>query len=699
MPQNTSRLAELVEELKRSQAELEAQNDALHYSRIAAEGASERFESLFSKVPLALMVVDELGMVVQSNAMSLNLFRPNESDPPLNFLLPLVDDDHLDRVGLSFEQAQKTGSSEVKEVLFKRGLQDALVGDLHIARIEYSQDSMAHFICAVIDQGPLISERQSLQLRNEELRLSETRMEAIINSSMDAIMCADDNFLVTVFNPAAAALFQCSPEQALGMPLAGFLPQVVNSIGHLNFSTSHSLGEVLGLTAQGMPLDLEVNVSYERHSEGNITTVFARDLTARKAMEHQLRESQKMQAIGTMAGGIAHDFNNILGAILGNVSLAKQDAGSESLAQMSLNEIDKAGRRARDLVRQILTFSRNEAPHRQPMKLNELVLENVGLIKVGLPPHVRLTMALDADSPWVLADPTQIGQAVLNLCGNGIQAIGEQKGKVHIELSGLSLDSTQAQSLGIEPGLHAVLHITDTGCGMDEATVQRIFEPFFTTKEVGKGTGLGLAVVHGVMRTHEGAVEVHSKPGEGSTFKLYFPAMEPTAAQEAQAAQALQLHESTQTCSPNTSAAHQPHPNTGAATTPHAHVMYVDDDTALAYLIKRALGRRGYQVSTYNDPREAIEALKNPEHQVDLMVTDFNMPGFSGVELLNEVAALRPQLPKALASGYITPQIEAQALAAGALSLIHKPNDVDDMCATVEELLQAHRAKTDAAKF
>ena len=398
-----------------------------------------------------------------------------------------------------------------------------------------------------------------------------------------------------------------------------------------------------------------------------------------------------------MAGGIAHDFNNILGAILGNVSLAKQDAGSESLAQMSLNEIDKAGRRARDLVRQILTFSRNEAPHRQPMKLNELVLENVGLIKVGLPPHVRLTMALDADSPWVLADPTQIGQAVLNLCGNGIQAIGEQKGTVHIELSGLSLDSTQAQSLGIEPGLHAVLHITDTGCGMDEATVQRIFEPFFTTKEVGKGTGLGLAVVHGVMRTHEGAVEVHSTPGEGSTFKLYFPAMEPTAAQTAEAAQA--LHESTQTSTPNTSAAHQAHPNPGAATTPQAHVMYVDDDTALAYLIKRALGRRGYQVSTYNDPREAIEALKNPEHQVDLMVTDFNMPGFSGVELLNEVAALRPQLPKALASGYITPQIEAQALAAGALSLIHKPNDVDDMCATVEELLQAHRAKTDAPKF
>jgi len=175
--------------------------------------------------------------------------------------------------------------------------------------------------------------------------------------------------------------------------------------------------------------------------------------------------------------------------------------------------------------------------------------------------------------------------------------------------------------------------------------------------------------------------------------------MDTTAAQAAHAAQALQLHESTLTSTPNTSAAHQAQPNPGAATTPQAHVMYVDDDTALAYLIKRALGRRGYQVSTYNDPREAIEALKNPEHQVDLMVTDFNMPGFSGVELLNEVAALRPQLPKALASGYITPQIEAQALAAGALSLIHKPNDVDDMCATVEELLQAHRAKTDAAKF
>ena len=667
-------LNQLVEELRSYQAELEAQNEALRYSRIAAEGASERFESLFSNVPLALMVVDELGMVVQSNAMALRLFRPQESDPPLNFLLPLVDEAHLERVGRCFDQARRDGSAEVTEIVFLRGSEGTLTGDLHMARIEYSQDAMAHFVCAVIDQGPLLAERHALQesaealrQRNEALRLSENRMAAIINSSLDAIVCVDADQRIVVFNPAAAALFQCPAEQAFGTSLARFLPEAMAAIAAVQNASHAQLGEVNGQTADGEPLALEVSVSCERHPQGNITTLFARDLTGRKAMEAQLRESHKMQAVGTMAGGIAHDFNNILSAILGNVALARQDAEDVSPAQVSLLEIEKAGRRARDLVRQILTFSRNEAPSLAPVQLADVVLESLRLLQVTLPPHITLESDIDTGCPLVLANATQVGQAVVNLGTNAIHAIGQTRGTVHIALKVLTLAAGAAEKLGLAPGSFVTLRVSDSGSGMDAAMLQRIFEPFFTTKEVGQGTGLGLAVVHGVMRTHQGAVDVQSQPGQGSRFTLYFPVP---------AAPAHNL----------TLAA--PAPATPVPAHARGHVMYVDDDQALLFLVKRVLTRQGLKVTTFDDPQLALAALRDDAHDFDLLVTDYNMPGFSGVDLLRQVHHLRPELPVALASGHVTPEIEHNARAAGARALIHKPNDVDELCATVHQLLQ-----------
>jgi two-component system, cell cycle sensor histidine kinase and response regulator CckA len=682
-------LPKLIEDLRSYQAELLAQNTALQYGRIAAEGASERFESLFSNVPLALMVVDEFGMVVQSNAMALQLFRPREQDPPLNFLMPLIGADHTARVEHAFAVAKKEGQSDTSEVTFSRGTAGSFTGDLHIARIEYSQDDLPHFVCAIIDQGPLLTERRALnerrralqesaaalQQRNEELRLSQNRLAAIINSSLDAIVCVDNSQRISVFNPAAAALFHCPPGQALNTSLSRFLPDAIEAIAATQVSSHATLGEVNGQTADGKTLALEVSVSCEHHPEGDITTVFARDLTARKQveahrnmLESQLRESHKMQAIGTMAGGIAHDFNNILTAILGNVELAKQDAGATSPAQVSLTEIDKAGRRARDLVRQILTFSRNESPKRSPIQLADVVQETARLLRVTLPPTAELQLRLK-ETPDVLADATQVEQALINLCTNAIQAIGSAKGTVSIELDSDHPDPLECERLGIEAGHYVILSVRDTGSGMEAETLQRIFEPFFTTKPVGQGTGLGLAVVHGVMRTHLGTVDVSSIPGSGSVFTLYFPA-----------AGSDVVHVAVEPPKPEVIKGHG------------KRVMYVDDDQALVFLIERALSRRGFNVSVFTDPRQAIAVLRACPDDFDLLVTDYNMPGFSGVELLLEARQIRPDLPVALASGYVTPEIERDALAAGARALIHKPNDVGDLCDTVQRLIQGDAA-------
>jgi PAS domain S-box-containing protein len=676
-------LPQMIEDLRKYQAELEIQNKALRYSQLAAEGASERFVALFSNVPLALMVVDEQSLVLESNAMALRLFRPLETDPPLNFLLPLVRDDHRARVEAAFVHAKSAGTSELTEIIFLAGTEGSFTGDLHIARVENPQDELAHFICAIIDQGPLLAERHALRLsaaelqeRNEELHLSENRLAAIINSSLDAIVCVDASRKITVFNPAAAALFQCPPDQALGSQLERFLPDAVRTLAYTQVSTHAQLGEMEGCTAGGKLLAVEVSVSCERHAQGNITTVFARDLTARKkietqrnVLEGQLRESQKMQAIGTMAGGIAHDFNNILAAILGNVDLARQDAGEGSPALVSLTEIEKAGRRARDLVRQILTFSRNESPRRSPIRLADVVEETARLLRVGLPPTVTLNVKIDPNTPPVLADETQVEQALLNLCTNAIQAIGAQRGVVSIELGSGQPEAGEVERRESTREHYVTLAVRDTGEGIDPATLQRVFEPFFTTKPMGQGTGLGLAVVHGVMRSHQGNVGVRSTPGQGSVFTLYFPpaeAVEPAAVVEAPVVNVVQGR--------------------------GRHVMYVDDDHALVFLVERALTRKGFKVSPFTDPHKALGALRANPKDFDLVVTDYNMPGYCGVDLLREARLIRPDLPVALASGYVTTEIEESAFAEGARALIHKPNDVDELIDTVQRLIQDSEA-------
>lgn len=497
-------------------------------------------------------------------------------------------------------------------------------------------------------------------------RLSEAQLTAIINSSLDAIVCLDEQLRITVFNRAAERLFQCAAPQALNHELGRFLPSVLDQIMAVGVNEQISLGEVQGQTAAGMPLPLEISVSCQRHDQGVVTTVFAHDLSARKIMESQLLESQKMQAMGTMAGGIAHDFNNILSAILGNVSLAQADLDEDNPAQESLSEIDSAARRARNLVRQILTFSRNDPPKRIPLTLMDAVRDAVRLLRVTLPPGIAIKVEGGSSAPMVMADTVQVEQALVNLCTNAIHATLPRTGTITILVDAMTLDASQAESLKLPPQRYAVLSVRDQGQGMDEQTLARIFEPFFTTKDVGQGTGLGLAVVHGVMRSHQGTVHVQSAPGHGSVFSLYFPAISQAVLEGIPVEVARQARKPAKL---------------------RGHVMYVDDDNALVFLIQRALSRRGLKVSTFTNPQLAMAALRENPMDYDLLVTDYNMPGISGVAVLREASSIRADLPMALASGYVTPEIEREAHEAGARDLIHKPNDVDEMCESVARLL------------
>ena len=394
------------------------------------------------------------------------------------------------------------------------------------------------------------------------------------------------------------------------------------------------------------------------------------DITERKRLEAantlleaQIRQAQKLEAIGQLAGGIAHDFNNILAIILGTAELAVADTDPSHPARASLDEITQASNRAKDLVQQILTFSRQQPQNRQVISLEPVITEAAKFLRSTLPSGVEVVLALAASVPPVLADATQIHQVVFNLCTNAWHALEEQPGRIGIQLQPVTLDAAGAGRIaGLRPGRFACLTVSDTGKGMDAATLEHIFNPFFTTKAPGKGTGLGLSVVQGIVAAHDGAITVVSQPGQGSTFQVYFPAADVGTADSAV-------------------------PPGGLAPQGQGqHVLFLDDEAALVRLTTRMLEWLGYRVTGFTRAAAAVEAFRANPGQFDVVITDLNMPGTSGLVVARELLTLRPDLPVLLCSGHVTEQMQAEAHSTGIRHVLHKPTTMEDFSATLHQL-------------
>ncbi|WP_439113049.1 PAS domain-containing protein [Hydrogenophaga sp.] len=390
-----------------------------------------------------------------------------------------------------------------------------------------------------------------------------------------------------------------------------------------------------------------------------------------RALEAQLRESQKMEAIGTLAGGVAHDFNNLLAAILGNLTLAREDVGERHPAQESLAEISRAAIRARQLVQQILTFSRRRTQEMQRQPLTPLVEEALGLMRSLLPAGIKLVARLPSATLPVLADATQMQQVLMNLCTNAWQAMEGRSGDVTVALREVRLDAAQALLLGddLPSGAYACLSVADNGPGMDPDIQRRIFEPFFTTKPPGAGTGLGLAVVHGIVKTHRGTIALDSRSGEGARFDVYLP-----------------LAGTEQALAPVAAPASVPSETSAA---PGQHIVYIDDYEAMAFLVGRLLRKQGYRASTFGSGEDALDWLRaHPQETVDLVVTDQNMPGMSGVDVAVALAQWRPSLRVAIVSGHVNDPLLAAAAAAGVTEVMGKQDSMDALGDAIRELLE-----------
>jgi signal transduction histidine kinase/ActR/RegA family two-component response regulator len=414
----------------------------------------------------------------------------------------------------------------------------------------------------------------------------------------------------------------------------------------------------------------ETRASFLRESDGSLAGIIGvtRDISRRRQAETRLQQAQKLEAIGSLAGGIAHDFNNILSAIIGYAQLAMDRVPKDSPVQADLAQVYKAGERAKGLVMQILSFSRQQEQNAAPVQIRPIIKEVLKFLKSTLPASIGIRQALVTGQEKILADPTRIHQVLMNLCTNAAHAMDNTGGTLTVGLDTVTLDPDDvAGHPDLKPGRFLKLTVNDTGHGIEPDILPKIFDPYFTTKEKDKGTGLGLATVHGIIRSYGGVVTVYSEPGQGATFHVYFPVIDDPAGSDPVPA------------------------GTGygddAAVRGNAAILFVDDEPAIANLGKQLLRHLGYRVTSLTDPVAALALFKDHPDRFDLVITDLTMPGMKGDRLAGELIKIRPDIRVILCSGFSVQLSEDEAEAAGIKAFVEKPFLKQDLAAVIQQVL------------
>jgi len=407
---------------------------------------------------------------------------------------------------------------------------------------------------------------------------------------------------------------------------------------------------------------LEINAVRIHWQSEPAVLCFVRDITEIKKMEQQLLQSQKMQAIGTLAGGIAHDFNNILAAMIGYTELCQMTLPTESKNAHHLERVLQAGQRARDLVNQILAFSRQKETDQKPVQFNLVVKETLKLLRASIPATIEFQEHIDPNTGIVMADSTRLHQIVMNLCSNAAHAMQETGGNLEVRLVNYDIESGDTPELpDLKPGPYIRLTVSDNGCGMAADTVKRIFDPYFTTKAQGEGTGLGLSVVHGIVTGMGGVIKVYSEPDEGTTFQVYLPRVE--TGEEPTGPRKLALPRGSET------------------------ILLVDDEEYVLDMTRELLESLGYQVATRTSGVEAFRAFQANPQRFDLVVTDQTMPKLTGIDLATNIQALREDLPVILCSGFSAGMAQRKLGTTSIQTILNKPVLKHELAAAVRYTL------------
>ncbi len=524
--------------------------------------------------------------------------------------------------------------------------------------------------------------------RSEKALLeSERRYRTLFESANDAILLiAGDHFVDC--NERALEMFRCRRDQIVNTPPADlsppFQPDGQSSDQKANDMISAGYGGQLPFfewkhrRLDGELFDVEVSLSLlDIHGESHLLTIL-RDITARKEAERerksltrQLQQAQKMEAIGTLAGGIAHDFNNILSAIIGYTELALLDMEPDTKSHGNLLQTLKASKRARDLVKQILTFSREEHQEAKPLKLKPIVSEALEMIRAIIPPTVEIREDLRSEAK-VAVDPTKTHQVLINLCANAAHAMREKGGLLEVKLTDARMDAAQARRHpDLKEGAYVKLTVKDNGKGIPPHLMERIFDPFFTTKDRGEGTGMGLSVAHGVVKSCGGAILVDSKPGEGAVFDVYLPVA------EMKIAEALPIN--------------PPTPQ-GAE-----RILFIGDNEEKAGKLHGDLLKlMGYRVTVKTSPEDALELFKRQPDNFQLVITDLVTPYADGLDVVRELTGTRPDIPVILCAGFGANLDERKILSLGVRAVLRRPIVKRELAMTIKTLLDERQRQTES---
>ncbi len=508
-----------------------------------------------------------------------------------------------------------------------------------------------------------ISKRR--QTEQERMRLASA-----IEQAGETVMLMDAGGTIRYINPAMSKLTGYAPEEVIGInPFFtddrihrnALFKKIWDAINRGEIWT----GRMENFKKDGSVCHTESAISPIRDGNGKISgfVSLGRDITHELEMQEQLRQAQKMEALGTLAGGIAHEFNNILGGIMGFTEIAKDDAAGDSPVVASLDEISKLSTRARDVVQQILTFSRKGKIDKKPILPHLLLEDSLKMLRASIPSNIEIRHSLDSRSGTIIADQTQLHQVGMNLCVNAVQAMKDTGGVLEITLSPVVLDDEAADMFqNIQPGNYVQLTISDTGGGIAPDIIDKIFDPFFTTKETGQGTGMGLSVVYAIIREHGGAIRVASRVGSGTTFTIVLPRFEGE-----------DVSSST--------------PDRQDAPGGSEHILVVDDEEFMVVTMKRILERLGYRVTPMTGSLEALELFRSDPRAYDLIITDLTMPRLTGDRLAAEVLAIRPDIPVIITTGYTDVPDAGATAQNGIAAFLPKPCRKQELAETIRAAL------------
>lgn len=575
-----------------------------------------------------------------------NIIHPDDLDKTMTHLDQLVDLTPSDAQEFSIEYRILKPDGTYRWIL-----------DRHI--ILFDAKGHAEFV---------VGNAQDITQRKASQHMLENHKH-IISSTKDLMALVSKDLAYQAVSNSYAAVMKTTPDQLIGKPIDKVLGPTILRISRpliqrcLAGEDVHSQSWVTYPNGKRRFTDTNYFPHYEKGT-GKISgyVVSVRDMTEYKRMEDKLLQSYKMEAIGTLAGGIAHDFNNILGAVLGYTDLALTMTKNEAVHEMILN-VRGAGERATELVRQILTFSRQTEQEVTPLMVKPIVKEALKLLQASIPASISIEKEIKSDG-YIMGDPTQVHQIVMNLCTNAAHAMKGDGGCLKVSLTNVDIDADHvADHPGFGgPGRYLCLRVSDTGSGIPRKILDRIFDPFFTTKPEGEGTGMGLSMIHGIIKSYKGDISVYSQVDKGTQVRVFIPIIEPMATMEV-------------------SGADKPLP-TGTE-----RVLFVDDDAALADIGQRMLTKLGYQVTVRESSAEALRIFSQSPYQFDLVITDLTMPNMSGDKLAAEFIALRADIPIIIVTGFSEQMKEAQMKRMGIKKVILKPLIKRHLAESIREVL------------